>query len=156
MRDSRAVPKPEDQRARSFAASAEVNPVEPAARPSEELSIHRQLFCRRTFDATQGWGEAHQFTLLDLGAGRRRLRSPAIDGRQALVFTLVEELAALLRGTTSSVRAGAVRRAASHAMDVLEQVDAGRAEDSEAQRAFRDVETVLSRPSIRSPAKRSR
>src|ERR1700722_18528595 len=52
--------------------------------------------------------------VVDLGAARRRLRPAPIDGRQAIVLTLVEQLAGLVRGTTSPERAGAVRRAASH------------------------------------------
>lgn len=94
--------------------------------------------------------------VVDLGMARRRLRPgvPArrdlpppspIDGRQALVLTLVEQLVGLVRGTTTPQRAGAVRRAASRALDVMERVDEGKAEIADAQRAFREVESLLSR-----------
>jgi hypothetical protein len=75
-----------------------------------------------------------------------RRRAPlVIDGREALVLTLVEQLSALVRGTTSAVQAGAVRRAASRALDVLDQLDAGEADTDQAQRAFREVEALLAR-----------
>ena len=82
--------------------------------------------------------------VVDLASVRRR--GPiAIDGRQAIVLALVEQLSALLRGTTSSLQAAAVRQAASKALDVLDRVDAGQADAGEAQRAFREVEAVLAR-----------
>ena len=83
--------------------------------------------------------------VVDLGAARRRLRPTPIEGRQAVVLTLVEQLAGLVRGTTTPARAGAIRRAASHALDVMDRVDAGKAEVSDAQRAFREIEALLAR-----------
>jgi hypothetical protein len=83
--------------------------------------------------------------VVDLGAARRRLRPPPIEGRQAIVLTLVEQLAGLVRGTTTAERAGAVRRAASRALDVMDRVDAGKADLSDAQRACREIEALLSR-----------
>ena len=84
--------------------------------------------------------------VIDLQAARRRLRPPVVDGRQALVLTLVEQLSGLVRGTTNPERAGAVRRAASHALDVLDRLETGEANPEEAQRAFREVESLLARP----------
>lgn len=81
--------------------------------------------------------------VIDLAS--RRQAPAVIDGRQALVLAMVEQLSALVRGTTTAVQAGAVRRAASHALDVLERVDAGEADAEQAQRAFRAVEAVLAR-----------
>jgi len=75
-----------------------------------------------------------------------RRRAPiVIDGRQALV--LANGRAAVLAGARDHDRGagGAVRRAASHALDVLEQVDAGEADAEQAKRAFRAVEVVLAR-----------
>jgi hypothetical protein len=83
--------------------------------------------------------------VVDLGVARRRLRPAPIEGRQAIVLTLVEQLAGLVRGTTTAERAGAVRRAASKALDVMDRVDAGKAEVSDAQRAFREIEALLVR-----------
>ncbi len=83
--------------------------------------------------------------IVDIGVARRRLRPQAIEGRQALVMTLVEQLAGLVRGTTTAERAGAVRKAASRALDVMDRVDEGKADVTDAQRAFREVEALLIR-----------
>ena len=59
------------------------------------------------------------------------------------MLTLVEQLSALVRGTTSPAHAGAVRRAASHALDVLDRVEDGEADPDEARQACREVEALL-------------
>ena len=66
-----------------------------------------------------------------------------VDGRRALILTLVEQLSSLLRGTTTATQAGAVRRAASRALDLLDRVDEGEADAAEADKAFREVEALL-------------
>ncbi len=82
--------------------------------------------------------------VVDIATVRRRPPS-IIDGRRALILTLVEQLSALLRGTTSPTQAGAVRRAASRALDLLDRVDEGEAELSEADKALREVEALIAR-----------
>jgi hypothetical protein len=80
--------------------------------------------------------------VVDLATVRHRPPS-VIDGRRALILTLVEQLSSLLRGTTSASQAGAVRRAASRALDLLDRVDDGEADAAEADEAFREVEALL-------------
>jgi hypothetical protein len=80
--------------------------------------------------------------VVDLATVRRRPPS-VIDGRRALILTLVEQLSSLLRGTTTATQAAAVRRAASRALDLLDRVDEGEADVAEADEAFREVEALL-------------
>ena len=84
--------------------------------------------------------------VVDFDAARRRLRPPPIDGRQAIVMTLVEQLAGLVRGTTTPAKAGAVRKAASKALDIMDRVEAGQADLDDARKAFREVEALLQKP----------
>jgi hypothetical protein len=80
--------------------------------------------------------------VVDIATVRRRPPS-IVEGRRALVLTLVEQLSALLRGTTTATQAAAVRRAASRALDLLDRVDEGEADLSEADQALREVEAML-------------
>jgi hypothetical protein len=82
--------------------------------------------------------------VIDIATVRRRPPS-IVDGRRALILALVEQLSALLRGTTSATQAGVVRRAASRALDLLDRVDEGEADLSEADQAMREVEALLAR-----------
>ena len=80
--------------------------------------------------------------VIDIATVRRRPPS-IVEGRRALILTLVEQLSALLRGTTTAIQAGTVRRAASRALDLLDRVDEGEADVAEADAALREVETLL-------------
>ena len=80
--------------------------------------------------------------VIDIATVRRQPPS-IVDGRRALILTLVEQLSALLRGTTTATQAGTVRRAASRALDLLDRVDEGEADVAEADEALREVEALL-------------
>ena len=71
------------------------------------------------------------------------VRLPSSTAAALLVLTLVEQLSALLRGTTTATQSGAVRRAASRALDLLDRVDEGEADLAEADQALREVEAML-------------
>ncbi len=112
--------------------------------PPEQLPLPFVKLLESKLDAVAE--QSRDRKVVDFDAARRRLRPPPIDGRQAIVMTLVEQLAGLVRGTTTAAKAGEVRKAASRALDVMDRVEAGKADADEARRAFRDVEALLQRP----------
>ncbi len=68
---------------------------------------------------------------------------PKIRSREDVLHALVAQLAALARGTTTSLRAAEVRRAAAHALDLFEQAELGSAGAAELSAALERVEAVL-------------